>query len=489
MAPGYLHFLPGLVTLVTIAACSSIPYSPRPLDTDATAAEFLGRSPQLDGLKQFAQANGYKADDWPPEQWDLPELTLVALYFNPDVRIARARARVAHAELRTVSQPHAWSGRVKPEYHSRRFPDTDGPWTLGLELEIPLVAQGKRAAQAERNAFLADAADLDIANAAWAARARVRDHYLELRASRDALDALDAQLAARQEMIGLVSRRVDAGMLSARELMAERGALAQLDQSRHVELARQQRAGARLASALGLPLEVLERMSLRFAVQAPAPPELDARALRRMALRNRLDVHRKLLEFGAADAEVKAAVAAQNPEITLGPGYTWDQGDNLWSLAVGLSLPSAERSRASILEAQARRELAVEQFAAAQSDAIGLAASAGAQYRLAAERKALADRQLQAQQEHESRTNRQFDTGAADRMQRLAAHIETLSAQSAQLAALVAQHQALAQLEDAVQRPLFGEQLPPFAQERPVADRSREVASSKQPDMLPPAKR
>ncbi|MBI3527746.1 MAG: TolC family protein [Betaproteobacteria bacterium] len=457
MSRGCLTFLPGLAAAIAIAACSTVPYSPRPLEAEATAAEFIARSGDVDGLKQFVTANGYAPNAWPPEQWGLKELTLVALYFHADIRTARARAEVAHAELGSAAQPQSWSGRLKPEYHSRTLPDNNGPWTLGLELEIPLVAQGRRAARAERSAFLADAADLDVANAAWMVRGRVRDRYLELQASRDALQSLDAQLMARKDMLGLVNRRVEAGMLSARDLGVERVAYSQLELLRSQELARQQRAQGELAAALGLSLEVLERMRLRFDAGVSPRTDMDVGALRRMALRNRLDVHRKLLEFGAADAEVKAAVAAQNPDIALGPGYAWDQGDNVWSLAVGMSLPPAARTRASIREAQARRELAAEQFAATQADVITLAERAGAQFRLARDRIAAAEHRLQVQQEQESRMNRQFDAGAADRMQLVAARIDTLASETMLQAALVEARQAVAHLEDAVQLPLLGD--------------------------------
>jgi cobalt-zinc-cadmium efflux system outer membrane protein len=198
-------------------------------------------------------------------------------------------------------------------------------------------------------------------------------------------------------------------------------------------------------------------MTLRFDADAPPQVDMDAGALRRLALRNRLDVHRKLLEFGAADAEVKTAVAAQNPDITLGPGYTWDQGDNIWSLAIGMTLPPAAQTRAAIREAQARRELAAEQFAATQTDAISLVERAGAQYRLARSRMAGAEHQLQMQREQESRIGRQFDSGAADRMQRVATHIDTLASETILQAAAVELHQAIAHLEDAVQRPLLGD--------------------------------
>ena len=476
MPPGYSKLFPGLA-IVAVAACTSIPYSPRPIDADAAVTEFLARSPEVEGLRQFAQANGYSQQTWPPQQWDLGELTLVALYFHSDVRIARARTQVAHAELSSLMQRQPWSMRVKPEYHSRTLPEESGPWSLGLELEIPLVAEGKRAAQAARGAFLADAADLDLAHTVWLTRSRVRDQYLELRGSREALKSLDAQLGARQEMISLVNRRVEAGMLSARDLAAERSAYSQIEQLRNQELIKQQNATAALAAALGLPMEVLERMTLRFDAAAPPAMDMDAASLRSMALRNRLDVHRKLLEFGVADAEVKAAVAAQNPDITLGPGYMWDQGDNVWSLAVGLSLPPAARSRALIQEANARRELAAEQFAAVQMQVIGLTANTGAQYRLARERSSATERHLQTQRAQELRVERQFAAGSADRMQRLAARIETITAEAALQLALMAERQALAQLEDALQRPLLGDSALPLPRVRRAPDMRNEVAN------------
>ena len=52
---------------------------------------------------------------------------------------------------------------------------------------------------------------------------------------------------------------------------------------------------------------------------------------------------------------------------------------------------------------------------------------------------------------------RQFDTGAADRMQRVAARIDTLASETVLQGAIIELRQALAHLEDAVQRPLLGD--------------------------------
>jgi outer membrane protein TolC len=444
------------MTVVATAACSQLPYEPRPLDRDAAAADYAQRTAASDGLRAFAAANGYREADWPPREWGLRELTLAALYFHPDMGIARARAEVARAQQAGAGAPPPLSVAVRPEHHSVEQPENDSPWTLGLELEIPLAQQGRREARQERAGFLADAAEIDVASAAWEVRARVRDRLRALQASRENLAALDEQLAARREMLALVERRVQAGMLSSHEAAAERLAVGQLELARDEEAARARDGLADLASAVGVPPGVAQAMPLRFDAEPP-PAEADAASLQRLALQNRLDVHRRLLEFGAADADVKLAVAEQNPQITLGPGYAWDQGDNVWSLAVGLTIPPAAAARAAVREREATRELAARQFLATQSAAILATEAAAAQYLGARERMTLAQRQAILLQEQEARMARMFDAGSADRMQRVSARLEALASQAALRQARAGSWQALARLEDAVQRPLSGD--------------------------------
>ena len=92
---------------------------------------------------------------------------------------------------------------------------------------------------------------------------------------------------------------------------------------------------------------------------------------------------------------------------------------------------------------------------AVQTGAIADTEGAAVQYRLARERVAAALRQARIQQEQEARVARQFDAGGADRMQRVAAQLETLATRASLYAAQAEVRQTLAQLEDAVQRPFF----------------------------------
>jgi cobalt-zinc-cadmium efflux system outer membrane protein len=450
------HSPAAIALALTVAACSSIPYSPRPLLTDDALADYSARSATSDGLERFAIANGYGHADWPPSEWGLRELTLVALYFHADLDVARARAAAARAQQAAAGARDPMGLRVGPQYHSRELEEDNGPWTLGLELEIPLAATDRRAARVERSAFEADAAELDIAATAWAVRAGVRDAMAELQDAGQAVALLEAQIANRREVLALIERRVDAGMLSAHESGAERLLLSQLELALARAAAREQGARARLAPAVGLPVDVVNAMQFRFDVP-PADVAASNESSRRLALRNRLDVHRKLLEFGAADADVKLAVASQNPQVTLGPGYAWDQGDNIWSLAVGLSFPPAARARALVRENEARREVAAQEFLATQAAAISTAESAATQFRFSLDRVAVAQRQLELQRTQEARVARQFEAGSADRLQRALARSATLAGEESMQVAQAEARRALARLEDAVQHPLFGD--------------------------------
>ncbi|HWA12590.1 MAG TPA: TolC family protein [Burkholderiales bacterium] len=445
-----------LLLAIAAAGCSSAQYRPRPLDQEAALAEYAQRDANVDGLRRFAAANGLAPAEWPPAQWGLRELTLVGLYFHPDLRIARARAGLAHAQQAAAGQRPPAGMRVQPEHHSRDLEEEKGPWTLGIEFEIPVGGQSRRDALAQRGAFLADAADLDVAAAAWRVRAGVRDRLLEVQSARDALSGLEARVAAQREIVALIERRFQAGLLSSQDLASEKLALAQAEAARDEQADAAGRAISDLALALGVPLEVARPMVLRFPGEA-APVQTDPATLQRLALKNRLDVHRRLLEFGAADAEVKLAIASQNPGITLGPGYAWDQGDNVWSLAVGMSLPSPARARAQLREGEAQREVAAQQFLATQVDAVAATGAAAAGYRAAQERLESARGRMAQQQAQEARVQHQFDAGSADRLQRTQARMETLLAEGAVHRAALESRRALGRLEDAVQRPLFGD--------------------------------
>jgi outer membrane protein TolC len=439
--------------IALLAACTPLPYTPHSLDQDAALREYALRSVEDPGLAQFVRGTGY-AEQWPPQSWSLDELTLAAIYFSAELRAARAQLQLAQAESRSAAQRPAVGAVPSIEHHSRTSDDA-GPWSAGLALEFTVLGRQRRKARVEHAHAMEQAARVGVAQAAWRTRAQLRDALIELQDAKLRTALLERKLGAQREMRALVARRVEAGMLSARELSQEDNAGAALETALVVEQGRVRENEAAAARALQLPLEVLQRMPIARDALAASPASADAIALRARALRNRLDVREQLLAYAAADAEVKLAVAAQFPEIRLSPGYLWDQGDNVWSLAAGLVLPSTARNKAAIGEAQARRELAAQRFLALQAQVIGATGEAHERVAGARAGRDAAQRQAQAAREQLSRVERMFERGSSDRLQLTAARLAAAALSESEQQAATTLLRTLARLEETTQSPLL----------------------------------
>jgi outer membrane protein TolC len=52
-----------------------------------------------------------------------------------------------------------------------------------------------------------------------------------------------------------------------------------------------------------------------------------------------------LQDYTASQAALQAEIAKQYPDLRLGPGYDWDQGDHKWLLlGISLTLPILNRN-------------------------------------------------------------------------------------------------------------------------------------------------
>ena len=81
------------------AACQR--YAPSPLDLQAHHARLLSREPARPDVVEFAlrigtASTGRTAYD-PADGLSIPEAEVVALFFNPQLRLARERAKVPRA--------------------------------------------------------------------------------------------------------------------------------------------------------------------------------------------------------------------------------------------------------------------------------------------------------------------------------------------------------------------------------------------------------
>ena len=75
---------------VLTSACATVRVPPAPLRPQQAIAEFDARTLDSANLRDFMRAALNEPVAWPPAEWDLNSLTLAALYYHPDLDVARA---------------------------------------------------------------------------------------------------------------------------------------------------------------------------------------------------------------------------------------------------------------------------------------------------------------------------------------------------------------------------------------------------------------
>lgn len=436
-----------------LAGCAH--YNPQPLSAAASASALEQRRLDDPRLRRFIEA-ALGGDDAATVPWSLSTLTLAAIYFHPDLDLARAKLAAARAGVTTAEQTPNPTASLGLTYNSTVT--TPSPWTIAPAISFLVETFGRRGYRTAEAKALADAAREDLATAGWQVRGRVRAALLDLWAAGERMRLVEEQLALQDELARLVEKRFSLGAASSLDVTRER-----VDRNR-VRLAlrdaEQLRAQARtaLAIAIGIPAQALENATLSLGAFAE-PARVDVvqaqGPLRQNALRQRADVQALLAQYQAAQSALQLQIAAQYPNVTLGPGYTYDQGDNKYSLAVSAELPVFNRNQGPIAEAAARRAEAGARFIALQASIIGAIDSALARYRAANATLATAEALHGAAESRVHRVERAFDAGLEDRPTLVGAKLELVTASVSRLDAERAQRQALGALEDALQQPLF----------------------------------
>jgi outer membrane protein TolC len=176
--------------------------------------------------------------------------------------------------------------------------------------------------------------------------------------------------------------------------------------------------------------------------------------VRRQALCRRSDLIASLAAYDASQSDLELEIAKQYPDIHLGPGYQYDQGDDRWGLSVAVELPVLNRNQGPIAEAEAARKQAAAAFLALQADvlnevdrAVKRAAVMGASLR--------DSRELVVNQSTRLDDVRAaFDAGVADDVEVAAATSELDASRLVELQARADLAHALGELEDAMQTPV-----------------------------------
>jgi cobalt-zinc-cadmium efflux system outer membrane protein len=444
-----------LIVLALLAGCAK--FTPKPLLPDKTAQEFEARALNSPVLKQFIERNlGRPVSPWPPEKWNMDMLAFAAYYYSPDLDVVRWKWKETKAGIITAGQRPNPSASISPEYVTNPASGTK-PWIMGFSFDIPVETAGKRGYRIAEAKGRSEAARFALAETAWKVRSGLRDALLEYFAAVRRDGILSEREKMQEEMIALLKERLAVGEVSEPDVMR-----ASIDYDRTLISVREAQsklieARAKVAGAIGVPVTALDGVDFSAGIFETPPPlgNFSLRQLRREALTNRLDILEALARYAASQSKLQLEIAKQYPDVHIGPGYIYDQGENKWGIGISVELPVLNRNQGPIAEAEAARSGAAARFSALQGRIIIDTERAVAGYRSSLDRFQAADRLASAKDKAVGSLKAMFDAGEVDRLTLLGGMVEYADVRLERLDSLTNANRMLGLLEDALQHPLW----------------------------------
>lgn len=452
-------FIAGITTV--LAGCAS--YQTEAISPAVSAAALDSRTLDDARLEHFVRASlPSERETNSPVSWGLGTLTLAALYYHPDLDIARAKLAASRAGVAIAGQ------RPNPTLNftsifgtaavAGAIPPAAAPVTIGPVINFIIETFGKREARTAQAQYLAESARWDLATAGWQVRGRVRTALLNLWASQQRLTLAQHRLKLQLQLVSLLESRFSSGEASSLDVTRERINRAQVELSIRDTERSVADARAQLATAIGVPARALDE--IKILLDAFNHPQILTRdfstgALRERALTSRTDVQAALAEYEAAQSALQLEVANQYPNLTLGPGYNYDFGVNKFILNPTADLPIFNHNQGQVEQTVARREQSAATFTGLQAQVIGAIDLADVAYRMATRSLATADALLADEQRRQHQVTSSFRAGGVDRPTLVTTDLELVVIEASRLDAFIVQRQALGTLEDALQQPIF----------------------------------
>jgi outer membrane protein, heavy metal efflux system len=447
--PTTIWTVPVFMALLVVGC---VHFEPKPLDVTKTANDFDQRKLDAPELRVFLETNLSQIPRWPLPQWSFEQLALAALFYHPKLDVARAQLASARAaEITAGARPNPTIG-VTPEYTVNAASGVS-PWIATVQLDVPIETAGKRGHRIDRARQLSEASRFDLISAAWEVRSSVRTAWLELCDAVQQTNLLALQLVAQQRVLSSLELKLRLGAATASEIAFVRVALTRTRKDHTDARVQVNEAQARLAAALGVPLKSLPSPAALTA-DTTLPQTMQDGEARHRALTARADMLATLAGYAAAETTLKLEIAKQYPDVHLGTGYQFDQGENKWALGLSADIPVLNRNQGPVAEAEAKRAEAAARVLALQARIVGdvdrvLAGWQGAQSRLTALNELRA-----AQKARLFSLQAQFDAGAVEALDIRLAEVELATNELLHWDAQLKTLRAFGDLEDAAQFPL-----------------------------------
>lgn len=345
-----LTFLPLL-----LMACQR--YSKAPLDLPGYAASLEARDPSsadvVAYVKRLATSSQSAPAYDPSDGLSLREAELVALFFNPRLRLARLRADVPRMGANEAGR---WQDPELSVDVERIIESVEHPLVLAGMLNLTLPLSGRLGLERLKARDETTTEVLRVLAEERKVIAELRLEWLEWSAAAEKAVLTRRIIEELDVLVARADKLRDAGELDptdARLLRLERARQGGRMRSHESE---KRIAESRIKTRLGLvaaaPVKLVPSIASE-SVQLPAAED-EVRA----AIVHSPRVRVLRAEYEVAERTLELAIQKQYPDLKIGGGLGTDRGDNDVLLGLGIPLPLFNVNRREIAEARAQREVA-----------------------------------------------------------------------------------------------------------------------------------
>ncbi len=338
------------ITTAALATVGCQFYQPSPLDAADHAKRWQQRGPSSKQVIEFArqlESEGKHSVRFnPADGLSLAEAEIIALMFNPDLRLARLKAGVAEA---TAEHAGRWDD---PELGFDVLKVTDGvpkPWIIGSSISLTIPVSGRLSLEKSRAKAVLHSQLARVAEQEWDTRCALREAWFEWSAQRTRLSETERMLESLESIVESTSQLAESG-----EIPRTEATLFRIEQQ-ILKAGTNDLRGRIVASEQ----EIRSLMGISPSATAKLLPSLSKPPSRKQGrLQEQNPKLRRLQEeYQVAELTLRREIRKQYPDIEFGPNLEEDQGQSSIGIIGGIPIPLLNSNKGGIAAAKAEREV------------------------------------------------------------------------------------------------------------------------------------
>lgn len=330
-------------------------YEPSPLDIDTYRYSFDTRTFDIEPLTAFVDRLDALTEDEPTEfsfsdGISPTEGEVLALFYNPDLRIARLEAGAALAEFDTTGM---WEDPVFG-FDGADITSPSAPFEYSFMGNLTIPISGRLKIEKARAGAAYESQLRKIVDAEWNTRAALRKQWATWTAANKRVKLLQDVITQLQYINSIAETLKEAGELNRvqhRLLQVELSSkLVELtDAELHVA-----QANFDLLDLLGLSPTASSMLIPIFPTFEL--PNVENENTRLIQANTELAV--RIAEYETAEQSLHVEIKKQFPDIAVGTGFGSESHDNRFLVGLSIPLPVLNANREGIAVASAAREVA-----------------------------------------------------------------------------------------------------------------------------------